>query len=190
MNNTVIRITPEVPVDMVLAFTEGKPVANGKMMFSTTDGRSLFVPEAAGREIQQRLNDLRIRPGDRVLIRQGITHNGGVRETSWEVYRASVAVGQQRDGSFIVPAQPGAEKAPPALPPPSPPAAAQPNGRPAGALEHCGPAAPLRQRATLLIDVYAGMLRYARQCHADLDMAPADIRELVAAAYAGIRRDR
>src|SRR5215831_12649536 len=118
MKNTVIRVIPEVPMDLTLAFLEGKPVANGRMMFSTVDGRSLFVPEPAGREIQRKLNDLRIQPGDHVLIRQSIGYPAGVRTVSWEVYRTAVIVGQQADGSFVVPSQPGktATVAPVAVP--------------------------------------------------------------------------
>jgi len=92
--NQVIRIYPNVPVDLVLAFDEGKPCARGKMMFSSTDGRCLFVPEAAGRLIQAKLNDLRIRRGDRILITQFEEYTAAGKEVSWNVVRAAVACGQ------------------------------------------------------------------------------------------------
>jgi hypothetical protein len=125
VKNEVIRIYPNVPVDMVLAYAEGKPCSHGKIMFSTVDDRCLFVPEAAGREIQARLNDMRIRRGDRILITQFVEYGPGGKETSWKVVRAAVSCGQQPDGSFVVPSQPGAAS-PPGKAAPGPTATPQP----------------------------------------------------------------
>lgn len=189
MNNTIIRLTPEVPVDMTLAFAEGKPVSKDRMMFTTTDGRSLFVPEAAGREIQRRLHGLGIRPGDRVLIRQTTSYEHGVKETTWEVHRAQVACGEQRDGSFVVPTQPGAGSPSRIDQPRAAAAAKAPLHDVAGpSLEHSGTAGLIRDRANMLIDVYAGCVRYARA--RNYDIPPEHILQMVLESAANVKEPR
>ena len=191
---TIIKLTPEVPVDMTLAFAEGKPVGRGQMMFSTVDGRALYVPEPAGREIQRKLYGLGVKAGDRVLIRQSVDYSAEGRECSWEVYRAKVGCGLQGDGSFIVPSQPsGREAAAPAR-------AAAPNGiTPSSALlqhhhncsdpitsplAHSGLAGQLRDRANMLVDVMAACQAYARQTYPDITAE--DVRACVVAAAAAL----
>jgi len=184
MNNTIIKLTPEVPVDMTLAYTEGKPVGRGQMMFSTVDGRVLYVPEAGGREIQRRLNDLRIKVGDRVLIRQSVDYSGAGREVSWEVYRAKVGVGAQADGSFVVPAQPGADVASPAPVPADRIRPGVPNTISTdhhSPLEHSGRSLLMRQEAQMLLDVLASCQAYAKQCYPDITAD--DVRACVLATY-------
>lgn len=194
MSDNVIRMYPECPVDMVLAYTEGRVTKNGKMQFSSRDGRVLFVPQVAGRQIEQRLRDLRIQAGDRVMIRETVDHAGGERTSKWEVFRCQVGVGQQANGSFVVPAQPGADLPHRTSAPTSKSAAltkAQPETTTAtNGSSHTGLAAIVREHGAILIDVYADLLRYAREQHADVNLSPADIRELVQAAYAGLKANR
>jgi len=192
MKSAIIRLTPEVPVDMTLAYTEGKPVGRGQMMFSTVDGRVLYVPEPAGREIQRKFFALGIRAGDRVLIRQTAEYGSEGRQVSWEVYRAKVGVGVQSDGTFVVAAQPGAKEAATAVAAPGAPIrkdapstiTSQNNSSP---LAHSGLANRLRDETNMLVAVLASCRSYARSTHGEL-IADDDVCSLLAAVYARERK--
>jgi hypothetical protein len=179
----VIRLMPEVPQDLRLAYPEGKTLEDGRVMLSTTDGWVLFLPADGGQAVQQQLRDLRIQPGDRVLIRESITHGPTGKTVSWEVYRAQVALGQQRDGSFVVPNQPGGAAT---ISQVAAPVSDRDNGHstrkpPESPYEHSGTAAGLRERANMLVDVYAACLAYAKRYP---DVSAEDVRAFVLAVFA------
>jgi hypothetical protein len=179
---------PEVPIDITLAFVEGKMTTGNRMMFSTTDDRVLFLSAAAGQEVQAKLRDLRIQAGDRVLLRLTRDYSTGQCEETWEVYRAgAVPVGKQANGSIIVPKQPGAEPPAPEAAPvtgpkgiPNNPSTAAPHS--SSPFEHSGPALHLRERTQMLVDVYASCLTYAEQRYPRVSAE--DVRELLLAEIA------
>lgn len=185
-----IRLTPDVPVDLALAYTVGKPVKGNKLMFSTVDQRVLFVPEQAGKIIEGKLIALGIQRGERILICQERTYEGGNPEVKWNVYKARVPVGQQGDGTFIVPRQPGAGAVTP-----TPIAATPVKEQPQDTTDHNKPAAaqpaqvlfPWAQRllseTNALVDVFAAAFHYAKVRYGDQVRAE-DVRELLATAYA------
>ncbi len=104
-----IRVYPEVPMELNLKFVTGRLVKdNSAMMFSTVDGCALFVSLTEGQEIEGKLRALQIEPGQRVLLRRGIKYGASGRTVGWEVFRSgAVRIGQQTDGTFCVPRQPG-----------------------------------------------------------------------------------
>lgn len=171
----VIKLMGETPVDMILAFPEGKMITGNRMMFSTVDDRVLYLPAAAGQEVQAKLRDLRIQAGDRVLIRQAISYASGEKRVEWEVYRAGAPVGQQSSGAFIVPKQPGAEGGP-ADPAPGPLPRAK-----SLSYEHTGARLHLQERTHMLIDVYAAAVAYAKRYP---EVSREDVRTLLLAELA------
>jgi hypothetical protein len=121
-----IDFRPDVPVDLALAFPEGKLVKSRfkgeQIMFSSVDGRVAFVSQADGHQIQHQLRELGIRSGQRILICKERSFGPAGQVTAWKVYRAGEPpIGEQRDGSFVVPAQPGASTCAAAIlhPPPA-----------------------------------------------------------------------
>lgn len=176
MTQKKINVRPGVPVDLVLAYTEGKPVNGAHMMFSTVDQRVLFVPIAAGHEIQAKLRDLGVQRGERILVCEERTRDqAGQVSTRWNVFRTDRPVGEQADGTFVVPSQPGASA------PPQPRQAAQET-----ALTHSGWARLLQGQTNALIDVYAAALAYSHERYGD-QVSPADVRALLIAAH--LRKD-
>jgi hypothetical protein len=108
-----IEFPPNTPVTLALRFAQGKLMAGQygeSMMFTTTDNRVAFVPvevagqiEAAGINVRENFT----------LTQKWDGHKDSTR--TWEVAKlaptpeaarpaaSSPAVGQQRDGTFVVP---------------------------------------------------------------------------------------
>ncbi len=112
-----IQISANVPVDLSLRCLTGRQVRHGnagiRQQFLTMDGRAFYVSEQHGFELEQRLRELSIRPGERILIyKENVFGAGGVATTRLNVYRATGLVGQQADGTFLVPRVPGSSTAP------------------------------------------------------------------------------
>jgi hypothetical protein len=97
-----LHLRPNVPLELRLAYAEGREVKTG-MMFSDAGGGALFVSLALGCEINQSLRNLGARRGDRVVLLQRVSFPRGERTTSLEVCRAAQRVGQQADGTFVLP---------------------------------------------------------------------------------------
>src|ERR1017187_742962 len=186
---TAIRLTPDVPVDLVLAYTAGKPVQGNKgpqVMFSTTDQRVLFVPPEAGQAIERQLQALGIRRGERILVCRERAIDAGVATMRWNVYRAGPPAGEQADGTFIVPAQPGAPAGTPraiAADPQTPRSAKHGAPGPAGTPALTPWGIFLLRQTEQLVEVYARACQYAREKCGD-QVSGEDVRALMLAALA------
>lgn len=90
-----VEFQPNVPVDLALKFSDGKPVNSrgpvARFLFTTSDERALFLDESIAKRIQA----LRLQPGETFRMCKAV--NG--RNTEWKVER----IGEQKDGTFIIP---------------------------------------------------------------------------------------
>lgn len=109
-----VRLTADVPVDLALRTIQAvdAPSRSNRLqrMFSTTDGRAVYVSQQECRDIEARLAELGIKAGERILLYKERAWSAGAMATRVNVYRAVVHVGQQHDGTFIVPRPPGAAR--------------------------------------------------------------------------------
>ena len=183
--STVIKLSPRVPADVTLAYVTGKPVAHGKRMFSTIDKRVFFVSDAAGVQLEQKLRELGVGVGDRVLIQHDLVPTPEGKQERWNIFRTKSGIGQPAAAELRVPVEQKAAG------PVRPPATDNPSVKKEYPAQHTNPAvrtgqaAQLRERAMLLVDIYADALRYAAEAHRDVNMSREDIRQLVLGAYAG-----
>ena len=104
-----LKLRPNVPLEITLAFPQGKATSRG-WMFGCMDGSALFTSTAAGCEIDARLRDLQASRGDRIVIHQAVSYGAAGRTSKIMVYRANRHVGEQPDGTFCVPKQPGTKE--------------------------------------------------------------------------------
>lgn len=106
-----VILSTNVPVDVALQSMTGTDVRSRykglQRVFLTTDGRAVHATQQEGYEIEARLAELGINPGERILLYKERTRVGAVVTTKMNVYRAQLRVGQQPDGTFIVPRPPG-----------------------------------------------------------------------------------
>ena len=183
---TKICLRPHVPVDLELAYTEGKPVESKwkgpQMMFSTVDGRVLYVPIEAGHEIQNRLRDLGIQRGERILICEQQERQGAEVLTSYEVHRIERAVGEQRDGTFVVPAQPGATRDAPPIAAPNGNSTAVRNGDAPRLHLHLGWCQTALEEINAMTDLYSAAKTYSREKYGD-QIPEGAIQAFVVAAF-------
>jgi len=167
----VIEFAPNVPVTVALKFAQPKTVSGQygeRFMFSTVDGRVMFLsPEVAGQIAELGVN---VRENFSITMRWD-----GQRESprTWDVARV---IGEQPNGTMVVPASPGA-----AAPSsdgargvtPKPPAAA-------AAATQRGSA--LVDEANALVDAYAAVLdRALRQYEGRVK--PEEVRALLISSY-------
>ncbi len=177
-----INVRTDVPFDVALAHTEGKLVKSrfgGKeMMFTTIDDRVLYLNEEAGHIVQNRIRDLGVQRAETIIICRESHREGKEVTMRWTVCKARIPVGEQPDGTFVLPAQPGASASSPA------PAARQvrtASQQPAQA--HHSWAAFLLSQTNAMVDVYAAALNYAQQTYGEA-VKPEDVRQLLTAAIA------
>jgi hypothetical protein len=193
-----IKFQTNIPQEVILCATQGKEVpsqyaAGGKeFMFTTTDGRTLFLPPSAA----DKLTLLRLAQGEPVRIGRVEVIQGHQRRQEWVVERVapsvSQAAGAPQGGNNHV----NAVFAPivqSIAPPPAPGNGANghangnghanaTNGAPrawAAADEAVG---RLVAESKVLIDGFAEALNYASAKYGNA-MRPEDIRSLVLSAY-------
>lgn len=96
MNEKIAFVT-NVPVELALRFTAGKPIESKfstglQHMFSTVDGRVFYVSEAAGQAITEQLEKLEVQPGEFITITKAEVDSGrGKRAIRWVVAPVSDA---------------------------------------------------------------------------------------------------
>ncbi len=96
MNEKIAFVT-NVPVELALRFTAGKPIESKfstglQHMFSTVDGRVFYVSEAAGQAITEQLEKLEVQPGEFITITKAEIDSGrGKRAIRWVVAPVSDA---------------------------------------------------------------------------------------------------
>jgi len=161
-----------VPVPVTLKYSQGKSCANGdRVMYTTSDNRVMFLDFAQGRAIEE----MSIRPGEPLLIAR--QKPAGSQPATWLIQRAAdlegqlaaslhqqVAagkLGQQPDGTFVVPAAA-----------PKPPQSA-PVSQPSSALVN---------EANALVDAYAQVLERTLNTYQGR-IKPEEARSLLISAY-------
>jgi hypothetical protein len=176
MNEKIAFVT-NVPVELALRFTAGKPIESKfstglQHMFSTVDGRVFYVSEAAGQAITEQLEKLEVQPGEFITITKAEIDSGrGKRAIRWVVAPVSDAAepvtvpppaatkrpaakaepveayGDRSDGTYAVPAL---KPVPVAMPAPI-------------AAEVPAWAQALLANTNVLIDVYASAVKHSTQ---------------------------
>ena len=104
-----IRFSRNVPVHLALQSVTARLVSH-RFVFRTTDGRQFSLGEASGRELHMRLAEQGIVSREPILIVLEAFQASGDRYSAsarFRVFRASARIGQQADGTFVVPSQPG-----------------------------------------------------------------------------------
>jgi hypothetical protein len=193
MPREVVELQPNVPAEIALAYATGK-ICEGRfgdrVMYSLVGDRVLFVDLAVG----QKINELGVKPRQPFCICK--THSGKKGDSpQWRVWRRD-SLGEQPDGTFVVPSStPERVSSAPA------PAASAPvsnltpvnhnngngstngNSKPPAELNiHQGWAQFLLAQTNALVDVYAAALNYASQKHGNQVKAD-DVRSLLTTAY-------
>ena len=99
-----VEFQPNVPVDLALKFSDGKPVNSrgpvARFLFTTSDDRALFLDESIAKRIQA----LGLQPGETFRMCKAVIG----RNTEWKVER----IGEQKDGTFVIPKTGGAVTSP------------------------------------------------------------------------------
>jgi len=101
-----IRFSTNVPVELRLRSTEGKPVESqfGGMqtMFSAESG-AFYVSPTVGVILAEQFRKLNVKPGEAIEITKAeVSRGGGRKGIQWTVGRIGAAVGEQGDGTFAV----------------------------------------------------------------------------------------
>jgi hypothetical protein len=119
-----IKFQTNIPVEVALKFTEGRlcdsQFGDPQYMFTTVDDRVFFVAE----KVAQKIHGLRLQPREAFGITKAeVDWGNGRKGIEWQVSKVGEppewnAIGQQPDGTFVVPcpggAQPGAGVSAPA----------------------------------------------------------------------------
>jgi hypothetical protein len=119
-----IRLSDNVPQDLVLTSISGmrRLTPRGPQYRFLVKGNIPFldVPVEAGLALEKRFADLGVVAGDRILVARTTSYPGGVLTRSYQVFKCdppAAPIGQQSDGSFVVPRAPGANSGAPAVVP-------------------------------------------------------------------------
>jgi hypothetical protein len=129
-----IKFQTNISVEVALKFSEGKlcesQFGDPQYMFTTTDDRVFFVAE----KVAQKIHGLRLQPREAFDITKAeVDWGNGRKGIEWQVAKVGAppeeaaqwaAIGQQPNGTFVVPIQPGAGAVTPA--PAATPIKAQP----------------------------------------------------------------
>ncbi len=194
MNEKIAFVT-NVPVELALRFTAGKPIESKfstglQHMFSTVDGRVFYVSEAAGQAITEQLEKLEVQPGEFITITKAEIDSGrGKRAIRWVVAPVSDAAepvsvpapppakrpvakaepvesyGDRSDGTYAVPAL---KPTPVAMPAPI-------------AAEAPAWAQALLANTNVLIDVYAQAVKHSTQYNGAVK--PETVQSMVITSY-------
>jgi hypothetical protein len=105
MSRDVAEFQPNVPARIALAYATGKTVESRfgeRVMFSLSDGRVMFADMATA----QKINDLKPRPNRPFYIVKNQESKRG-SPVEWRVWACPEdPIGEQPDGTFVVPGQP------------------------------------------------------------------------------------
>lgn len=196
-----IKFTTDVPVQLTILTIEGQKVKGFRgteYRFKTVDERAFYVDEESGRKLGLRMRELGIQPGDSIVITKESKIENKKWATFFTVFKMAPPVqrvGEQPDGSFVVPCQPGAGSLKADSPAPAQVTATtsseersntpKPTKDPIASspLEHSGTSLVLRDQTQMLVDVFASCLQYAQSRYGDL-VRPEDIRSLMQDVYA------
>lgn len=178
------------PVDLALKFADGKPCPGkyGKptVMFTTVDGRVMFLEP----EVADKVKALGAQPGQPLrFIKLEVPQAGGTKAVAWQVER--LAIGEQGNGTFIVPKEQSA------APPPLPQSVTNPRGSFGSngsngsnghgpmpdriPLEHSGLSLIIREHANMLVDCMGSVVEYSKKYSGAIRNE--DVRALVITVY-------
>jgi len=191
-----VEFSPNVPVLVALAYKEGKIVDTRfgqRVMYTLADGRVMFLDL----DVAQKINEIEPKPRQPFYLRK--EHSGKKGDLAhWRVWISpDPEVGEQRDGTFVVPSTPERASSAPA---PASPAAPVSNPTPPSNNNgnHSKPPAPvpdlpagwpqsLLARTTTLVDVYAAALAYSSWKYGNA-VKPDDVRALLTTVWAAETR--
>jgi hypothetical protein len=188
MPRDIVEFSPNVPVQVALAYGAGKIVdtrMGQRVMFTLVDGRVMFHDV----DFAQRINELRPEPREPFYIVRNQEAKRG-SPVQWRAWRSPGSeVGEQGDGTFVVPGNGKAAasvSAPAAISAPSQERVpdfthTSESTKPAPPITN-GWAQFLLSQTNALVDVYAAALNYASLKHGN-QVKPDDIRCLVTTAY-------
>ena len=108
-----LRFETNVAREVHLRFLEGKPVESqfgGQQHLFTAEEGAFYVSDTVGGILAEQIKRLGVRTGEPITIcKREVANGGGRKSIQWQVER----VGEQPDGTFIVP-NPPAVPTPPA----------------------------------------------------------------------------
>lgn len=119
-----IKFQTNISVEVALKFAEGKlcdsQFGDPQYMFTTVDDRVFFVAE----KVAQKIHGLRLQPREPFdIVKAEVDWGNGRKGIEWQVAKVGAppeeaaqwaAIGQQPNGTFVVPVQPGAGVSAPA----------------------------------------------------------------------------
>ena len=94
-SSTILKLEPNVPTELALKYPTGLNVAGQfgpQVLFTLTNNRRLYVPEAVGREIAA----LTLAPGQAFIITKA--QDNGQKRFDWKVERKPVQPSETRTG--------------------------------------------------------------------------------------------
>ena len=110
-----IKFQTNIPIEAALKFAEGKlcdsQFGDPQYMFTTIDDRVFFVAE----KVAEKIHALHLKPREPLDITKAeVDYGNGRKGIEWQVNRVGFVPGEQPDGTFAVPIQPGADVTAPA----------------------------------------------------------------------------
>jgi hypothetical protein len=114
MNPGKLEFQTNVPVELALRYTQGKPVESkfgGEQKMFSSDRGVFYVAGIVGTVIENQLEDLKIQAGEKIEIcKREVPQASGRKSIRWQVVRVEeqqkpkvVQMGEQPDGTFAVP---------------------------------------------------------------------------------------
>jgi hypothetical protein len=145
-----IKFQTNINQELALKFTDGKlcdsQFGDPQWMFTTTDDRCFFVAE----KVAAKIHGLRLAPGELFDIRKAeVDYGNGRKGIEWQVSKVgsppapAPAIGEQPDGTFIVPGAGAATPAPATAAVEQPSVSSTGNGNKKNGNGHAAAAAPV-----------------------------------------------
>jgi len=99
-----IQFQTNVSQELALKFTEGKECQSNfgpaQWMFTTCDDRVFFVAE----KVAQKIHGLHLRPGECFdMCKAEVPYSNGRKGIEWQISRVGEPMGEQPNGTFVVP---------------------------------------------------------------------------------------
>src|SRR5215831_740936 len=187
----ILRFQTNIPQELRLQSLEGRTVESQfggqQHMFSSAEG-AFYVSDTVGRILAEQFLQLGVRQGEPVDITKAeVSKGGGRKGIQWMVSKVGFAPGEQRKGTFAVPAmQPPSE-----LEQKLAASIAMVESRKAAAKSAGAPpdwAQVLLLQTNVLSDVYAAALAHASATHGNA-IKPEDIRALLTTAFINLSKE-
>jgi hypothetical protein len=181
----VIRFQTNIPVELRLRSTEGRPVESQfggmQQMFSADEG-NFYVSETVGAILIDQFRKLAIRPGEPIEITKAeVSKGNGRKGIEWSVAKVGFARGEQPNGTLVI------EK-PSQLEQQIADSIKQVQARKAAQMEIAAPAwtEALVSQTNALVDAYAQVLKHSSR-HEGL-VKGEDIRSIFLSAFINVSK--